>query len=80
MDLIIPVRRLVMFIKASIKQRLSMGFNIPIIDWGRRKAGHNAAKVLQGLAETANQFDEIKIYQAVTTLMLKVPSLFTSAE
>ncbi|KQB99416.1 TolC family protein [Pedobacter sp. Hv1] len=51
------------------QQRFSFGFNIPFLDWGRRKARYNTAKSLEKLILTTNEFDEITIFQEITALI-----------
>lgn len=51
------------------QQRFSIGFSIPIVDWGRRNARYNTAKAMEKLAITTNEFDEAIIYQEITTLV-----------
>jgi outer membrane protein TolC len=57
------------------QQRFSIGFNIPIVDWGRRKARYNTAKAIEKLTETTNEFDEATIYQEITTLVKNIELL-----
>ncbi|WEK33552.1 MAG: TolC family protein [Candidatus Pseudobacter hemicellulosilyticus] len=57
------------------QQRFSIGFNIPILDWGRRNARYNTAKAMEKLAETTNEFDEVNINQAITTLIKNIELL-----
>ena len=57
------------------QQRFSLGFNIPMIDWGRRKARYNTAKAIEKLTETTNEFDEATIYQEITTLVKNIELL-----
>lgn len=51
------------------QQRFSIGFSIPIVDWGRRNARYNTAKAMEKLIITTNEFDEAIIYQEITTLV-----------
>ncbi len=60
------------------QQRFSIGFNIPILDWGRRSARYHTAKSLEKLTETTNEFDEITIYQEITTLVRNMELLNSS--
>jgi len=57
------------------QQRFSIGFNIPIVDWGRRNARYNTAKALEKLTETTNEFDETNIYQGITILVKNIELL-----
>jgi len=57
------------------QQQLSLGFNIPIVDWGRRKARYNTALANSLLTETTNEFDETTIYQQITTLVKNIELL-----
>ncbi|MDF2191998.1 TolC family protein [Paraflavitalea sp. CAU 1676] len=57
------------------QQRFIVGFNIPIVDWGRRKARYNTAKAIEKLTETTNEMDESTIYQEITTLVKNVDLL-----
>lgn len=60
------------------QQRFSIGFNIPILDWGRRNARYHTARSLEKLTETTNEFDEITIYQEITTLVRNMELLNSS--
>jgi outer membrane protein len=51
------------------QQRFSIGFNIPILDWGRRKARYNTARALEKLTDFNNELNEVTIVQEITTLM-----------
>jgi outer membrane protein TolC len=57
------------------QQRFNIGINLPIIDWGRRKARYNTAKALEKLTEITNEFDEESIYQDITTLIKNIELL-----
>lgn len=57
------------------QQRISIGFNIPIIDWGRRNASYKTALANQRLVETGNAFDEANIYQSIYTLVKNIELL-----
>ena len=57
------------------QQRLSIGFNIPVLDWGRRNARHNTALANQQLVETGNTIEEANIYQAIYTLVKNIELL-----
>ncbi len=60
---------------AQNQQKLSIGFNIPIIDWGRRSAAISTAKSSETLTEYNNQIDEIYIVQELTTLVKNISLL-----
>ncbi|WP_276482364.1 TolC family protein [Paraflavitalea pollutisoli] len=51
------------------QQRLSIGFNIPLVDWGRRKARYHTARALEKLTATSNEFEEANIFQAIEILI-----------
>ncbi len=57
------------------QQRFSLGFNIPIVDWGRRNARYNTAKAIEKLTATTNEFDEAAIYQEIATLVKNIELL-----
>jgi len=57
------------------QQRFNIGFNIPVVDWGRRKARYNTAKAIEKLTETTNEFDQAIIYQEITTLVKNIELL-----
>jgi outer membrane protein TolC len=57
------------------QQQLSIGFNIPIIDWGRRNARYNTAKAIEKLTITTNEFSEATIYQEIATLVKNIELL-----
>lgn len=57
------------------QQRFNIGFNIPIIDWGRRNARYNMAKALEKLTETTNEFEETNIHQGITILVKNIELL-----
>lgn len=51
------------------QQQLSVGFNIPVVDWGRRKARYNTAKALEKLTDFSNDLDEATLKQEIITLV-----------
>lgn len=57
------------------QQRFRIGFNIPVLDWGRRKSRLNTAKALEKLALANNEFDETTIYREITTLVKNIDLL-----
>lgn len=60
------------------QQQLSLGFSVPVVDWGRRKARHNTAMANLLLAETTNEFEETTIFQQVTTLVKNIELLISN--
>jgi outer membrane protein TolC len=68
------------FTDLQSQQKFSIGFNIPIVDWGRRAAAYNTAKSIQKLTEYNNQMDEININQEITTLVKNIPLLRNNIE
>lgn len=57
------------------QQTFSVGFNVPIIDWGRRSAAYNTAKANLKLTEYNNEIEEINQDQEITTLVRNIPLL-----
>lgn len=57
------------------QQRFNIGFNIPIVDWGRRKARYNTAKSLEKLAIFNNELDESTLIQEITTIVANLELL-----
>src|SRR5574343_536813 len=57
------------------QQRFSIGFNVPIVDWGRRNARYNTAKAIEKLTSVNNEFDEQTIYQEIVTLVKNITLL-----
>lgn len=51
------------------QQTFSLGFNVPILDWGRRQARYNTAEAMKKLVELNNSLEEASIEQEVTTLV-----------
>jgi outer membrane protein TolC len=51
------------------QQRLNLGFNIPIIDWGRRSARYNTTRALEKLTAFNNELDEAVLLQEIITLV-----------
>jgi outer membrane protein TolC len=62
------------------QQRFTIGFNVPIVDWGRRKARYNTAKAIEKLTAATNEFDETVIFQEITTLVKNIELLKQSIE
>ena len=52
-----------------------MGFDIPLIDWGRRNARYKTAKAQEKLVDYTNESTEISIVQEVTTLVKNIEIL-----
>lgn len=59
----------------NAQQRFSIGFNIPIIDWGRRNARYNTAKALEKLITANNELDGATIEQEITTFVKNIELL-----
>jgi outer membrane protein TolC len=57
------------------QETFSIGFNVPIIDWGRRSAALNTARANLKLTEYNNEIDEINQDQEITTLVRNIPLL-----
>lgn len=51
------------------QQTFSIGFNIPIIDWGRRSIAYNTAKAAMQLTMYNNEIDELNFSREITTLV-----------
>jgi outer membrane protein len=51
------------------QQRFSIGFDIPIVDWGRRSARYKTAKELEKFVDYNNELDEASMIQEVTALV-----------
>lgn len=49
-------------------QRFNVGFEIPVVDWGRRKAALHTAEALQQLTEYSNAVEKINIEQEIIAL------------
>lgn len=60
---------------ANDQQRFSVGFSIPVMDWGRRKARLSTARAIEQLTTANNEFDETSIYREVTTLVKNIELL-----
>ncbi|MCX6300236.1 MAG: TolC family protein [Bacteroidetes bacterium] len=54
------------------QQTFSLGFNLPIIDWGRRKMALYTAKSLEKLTEYNNEIDKNNINQEIVTLVKNI--------
>jgi outer membrane protein len=57
------------------QQTFSIGFNIPIIDWGRRRINLLVAQTNQKLIDYNNQIDENNYIQQLITLVKNIPIL-----
>jgi outer membrane protein TolC len=57
------------------QQTLSIGFNIPIVDWGRRKARYGMAAEQEKLVIYNNELDEAGIVKSITTLVNNIELL-----
>ncbi|MCC7525687.1 MAG: TolC family protein [Chitinophagaceae bacterium] len=57
------------------QQTFAIGFNVPILDWGRRKARYNTAKAIERLTTFTNDLDDATIVQEVTTLVSNIELL-----
>ncbi len=57
------------------QQTFSIGINVPLVDWGRRKAAYNTAKASQKLAEYNNEIDAINYTQEITILVKNISLL-----
>lgn len=62
------------------QQLFSIGFNIPIVDWGRRETSLRTAQSIEKLIEFNNVIDEIKIVQEITTLVKNISLLKSNIE
>ena len=51
------------------QQTFSVGINMPIIDWGRRRARYNTAMAQEKQVEYSNELDESSLVQEITTLV-----------
>lgn len=51
------------------QQRFSVGFQVPLVDWGRRRSKYAIAKANQKLAQSNQEFQESEITQRITTLV-----------
>ncbi|MCK7556216.1 TolC family protein [Chitinophaga sedimenti] len=49
------------------QQRLSIGFSVPLVDWGRKKADFERARAIEQLTMATNEADEQNIYREVAT-------------
>jgi outer membrane protein TolC len=57
------------------QQQLSLGFNIPLVDWGRRKARYDAAKAIEKLTEVNIEASRETILLEITTLVKNIDVL-----
>jgi outer membrane protein TolC len=57
------------------QKTFSIGINVPIVDWGRRKARYNTAIALEKLTEFNNDLDSASIIEEVTTLVNNIELL-----
>jgi outer membrane protein TolC len=55
------------------QQTLSIGFNFPILDWGRSRAAFNTAMVSKKLIESNNILQQSTFDQEITTLIKNMP-------
>jgi len=62
------------------QQTFSIGFNVPIIDWGRRNARYNTNKALEKLVDFNNELGEASIIQEITTLVNNIELLKINIE
>lgn len=62
------------------QQRFNIGFNIPLVDWGRRKARYNTAIAMEKLANYNNALNESMLVQEITTLVQNFDLLHHSIE
>lgn len=51
------------------QQRFSVGFNIPVLDWGRSRARLNTARAIEKLTAANNDVEETNIYREISTLV-----------
>lgn len=51
------------------QQKFSIGFSIPVVDWGRRAANRDIAAAILRLQEIRNEFDETATIQEIATLL-----------
>lgn len=51
------------------QQKFSIGFNIPIVDWGRRNARYKTARELEKFVSYSNELEEASMVQEVTALV-----------
>lgn len=56
------------FTNTQSQQMFSVGFNVPIVNWGRRAAALNTAEALQLLTEYTNAIDRQNYDQQIITL------------
>lgn len=57
------------------QQTLALGFNVPLVDWGRRNARYNTAMAQAKLIDYTNESSEASIIQEVTTLVNNIELL-----
>ncbi len=50
------------------QQRFTVGFNVPIVNWGRRQAAYKTAEALMRLTEFTNALDQSNFDQEIITL------------
>lgn len=62
------------------QQTFSIGFNVPVLDWGRRSARYNTAKAMERLVDFNNEMDEASIIQEITTLVSNIDLLKSNIE
>jgi outer membrane protein TolC len=57
------------------QQTISVGINVPFIDWGRRRARYNTAKAQEKLTNYTNQLGDVSIVQEIVTLVTNIDLL-----
>ena len=57
------------------QQRFSIGFNIPVAEWGRRKNSLATAKIQEEQIEISNKQEEAKLVTEITNLVNELPVL-----
>ncbi len=57
------------------QQRFSIGFNIPIVDWGRRKSSVAAAKLQEEQTDIYKKQDEAKLINEISNIVNELPVL-----
>jgi outer membrane protein TolC len=64
------------FLNLQNQQRFTVGFNLPILDWGRRSAAVDAAKAEQELFRNAALLEQNQLVSQLITLYTQLPALF----
>jgi outer membrane protein len=57
------------------QQLFSIGFNVPVLDWGRRKNRYNTAIAMEKLVNFNNDLDDAGVLQEVITLVNNIELL-----